>query len=177
MACADLIIDEANGIALDVLSMTGEGENTSYLVVDFDATGGDSYAFGYSWDDSSSVLDMLTAISSSTELVALTTNYGEFGTFLDNFLFGDEAGDPQNYWAHSLATPDGLGEVDWIAASGGVDVTMLIDGGISGWYNGFTEDYDVIPPSLPTIVVPAPALAPMAMLLLAITPRGRKRTR
>ena len=47
------------------------GEQTSYLVVDFATTGGDAYAFGYHWNDTSTVLDMLIAVSSSTELVAL----------------------------------------------------------------------------------------------------------
>ena len=65
-------------------------------------------------------------------------------------------GDPANYWSHSLATPDGSGDVDWLAASGSVDVEWLMDGEISGWYNGFTDDYQTIPPSLPLTTIPAP---------------------
>ena len=171
---ADLVIDEDQGLVLDVLSWTGEGQNASYLVVDFEATGGDTHAFGYLWDDTGTVLDMLEAVSSVTELVAETTDYGAWGTFLDNFTFGDEAGDPANYWSHSLANPDGSGTVDWFESTGSVDVELLTNGGISGWYNGFTEDYETIPPSLPLTYVPAPGL--LALFgLMAVQQRRRRR--
>ena len=176
-ALGDLIIDEENGIALDVMAWTGEGDYTSFLVVDFEATGGGSYAFGYLWDEGGTVLDMMDALSSSTELVAITTSYGEWGTFLDNFTYGEESGNPSNYWSHSLASPDGSGTVEWTSAGGGVEVELLTDGGISGWYNGFTDDYQTIPPSLPQTSVPAPAALPLCLVALATRSRSRKRTR
>ncbi|MEE2908033.1 MAG: hypothetical protein VX527_09405 [Planctomycetota bacterium] len=172
---ADLIIDDDNGLILDVLAWSGAGEQTSYLVIDFAATGGDAYAFGYHWNDTSTVLDMLIAVSSSTELVALTSDWGEWGTFLDNFTFGDESGDPTNYWSHSLATPDGSGAIDWLAASGSIDIEMLTNGGVSGWYNGFTDDYQTIPPSLPLTTIPAPGVLALGTVLLATTRTTRIR--
>lgn len=173
-ATADLIIDESQGLSLDVTAWTGEGENTSYFVVDFEATGGSSYAFGYQWSGTETVMDMINSLSSETAFAAEMTNFGEFGTFIDNFTFMSESGDPLNYWAHSLALPDGSGTIDWNAAGGGVEAEMLSDGLISGWYNGFNEDYSVINPTLPLNSVPAPAGLALAGLALLGTRRRRR---
>ncbi|MBG84962.1 MAG: hypothetical protein CMJ40_10530 [Phycisphaerae bacterium] len=174
-ANADLIIDDSQGLALDVTSWVGEGENTSYFVVDFEATGGTSYAFGYQWSGTETVLDMINSLSAETVFEAEMTSFGDFGTFIDNFSFMSESGDPDNYWAHSLATPTGSGIIDWTAAGGGVESEFLSDGLISGWYNGFNEDFSVINPSLPLIQVPAPAGLSVIGLVLIGSRRRRVR--
>ena len=174
-ANADLIIDDAQGLALDVTSWVGEGENTSFFVVDFEATGGDSYAFGYQWSGTETVLDMINELSAETAFEAEMTSFEGFGTFIDNFSFLSESGDTANYWAHSLAIPTGSGIVDWTAAGGGVESELLFDGLISGWYNGFNEDFSVINPTLPLTNVPAPA--GLAVVGLALVGTRRRRTR
>ncbi len=171
---ADLIIDDQAGLALDITAWTGEGENTSYFVVDFEATGGSSYAFGYQWSGVETVMDMINSLSSETVFQAEMTSFGEFGTFIDNFTFMSDSGDPLNYWAHSLALPDGSGIVDWTAAGGGVEAEILSDGLISGWYNGFNEDFSVINPTLPLTNVPAPAGLALAGLAFLGTRRRRR---
>ena len=49
-ASADLVIDEANGLMLDVTATAGTGSSTAYFVFDFEYTGGDSWAFAYNFD-------------------------------------------------------------------------------------------------------------------------------
>ena len=172
---ADLIIDEEQGLALDVTAWAGEGENTSYFVVDFEATGGSSYAFGYQWSGTETVLDMINNLTSETAFQAEMTSFGDFGIFIDNFAYLSDSGDQSNYWAHSLATPTGSGIVDWTAAGGGVDAELLTDGLISGWYNGFNDDFSVINPTLPLTNVPAPA--GLAVVGLALVDTRRRRSR
>ena len=172
-ATADLMIDESEGLMLDVSYWSGSGSQTSYLVLDFEPTGGEQYAFGFRWDDEATVLDMFEAFMQDNLLEIAMTTYDGFGTFVDNFTYGDETGDTSFYWGHSFASPDGSGDVPWTAANNGVDVETLSDGLISGWYNGFTDEFDVIPPSLPLVTVPAPA----ALALLGIAGLSRRRRR
>ena len=43
-ASAELVIDSAMGTSLDVSHAVGSGDLTSYMVIDFGATGGESVA-------------------------------------------------------------------------------------------------------------------------------------
>ncbi|MCH2133456.1 MAG: PEP-CTERM sorting domain-containing protein [Phycisphaerales bacterium] len=174
VAVADLVIDEDQGLVLDVTSWTGTGTNTSYLVLDFEATGGDSYALGFRWDDTATVLDMFDSFTSNLGLLVELTTYDGYGTFVDNFSWGSESGDAMQYWTHSMSNPDGSGDVSWTDAYLGVESQLLSDGMISGWYNGYNEDYSAIPPSLPLATVPAPGVLALAGLFAMGTSRRRR---
>ena len=176
-ASADLIIDEASELALDITASAGEGTNTSYLVIDFSATGGSSIALSYSWDDpESTVLDMMNAFNYSGGLELQLTFYESAGYFVDNFSWDDTGvGDASLYWASSLATPDGSGDVNWIDGFNSIDAEPLTDGLISGWYNGFTDSFGVIPPSLPLIAVPAPAALTALVAMVGLAGPRRRR--
>ena len=168
-ASADLLIDETH--VLDITATVGTGDNTSYAVIDFAATGGDSYAFAYNWSDEATTHDMLLAIAGAG-VTYEWTDWGS-GIFADNFAFENTAGDAGLYWAHSTASPSGDGTVAWADAWSSVDATMLSDGLVSGWYNGFNDDYSAIPPSLPLSTIPAPG----ALTLLAFSGACSRRRR
>ena len=160
-ASADLLIDE--GVILDITATIGTGQFTSYAVIDFAATGGTSHAFAYQWSDETTTHDMLLALS-DVGLIYDWTDWGS-GIFADNFAWNDQSGDPSYFWAHSLATPAGDGIVDWSDAWSAADGTALSDGLISGWHNGFNDDYSAIPPTLPLTAIPNPATVAVFMLL------------
>jgi hypothetical protein len=162
MATADL--------SLDIAASAGSGAYTSYAVIDFGATAGSSYAFAYSWSEDASVHDMLLALQD----VGLTYAWTDWGTgyFTDNFAYAGDAGEPTFYWAHSLGTIAG-DDAGWSDAWSSVDMTPLSDGMISGWYNGFNDDYSAIPPSLPLSDVPGPA----TVILLGMAVVGSRHRR
>ena len=166
---ADLIIDD--GIMLDISVTIGSGDFTSYTVIDFAATGGASYALAYQWSGDGTTHDMLQALDDA----GLTYDWTDWGTgiFTDNFSWNGETGDPGLFWAHSLTSPAGDGVVEWTDAWSAVDATALSDGLISGWYNGFNDDYSAITPTLPLATIPGPVT--IAVLMLAGV-GGRRRT-
>ncbi|MDG2477323.1 MAG: hypothetical protein P8M32_05430 [Phycisphaerales bacterium] len=153
LASADLLIND--GYMLDISATAGTGSSTSYLVIDFAATNGISFAFAYQWDGLATTHDMMLALSD----IGLGYEWTDWGTgiFADNLTWDGQAGDSSLFWAHSLATPTGNGQVNWSDAWSSIDTTTLSDGLISGWYNGFNEDYSAITPTLPLIAVPGPA--------------------
>lgn len=171
-AAADLVIDESIGSVLDVTATVGNGESTAYFVIDFGYTNGDSYAFAYNFDGSATAHDAFMAFA-DIGLSYQFDDFGEWGYFVNNFAYGNDIGDPGNYWAHSLATPDGSGVVDWSDAGSSVDTTALTDGLLSGWYNGFNEDYSAIVPTLPLTTVPVPGT--IALLGIALCSNRRRR--
>ncbi|MCH2136269.1 MAG: hypothetical protein MK101_06760 [Phycisphaerales bacterium] len=170
-AIADLVIDESTGATLDLTASAGSGEFTAYVVIDFEHTGGGSFAFSYSFDGEATVHDALFALVDQGLDYAFD-DFGEWGIFAVNFGWGGAVGDAQNYWAHSLVTPDGSGTVDWSDAMSSVDTTWLSDGLLSGWYNGFNDDYSAITPSLP-LTVPTPGAIGLIGLLVIGSRRRR----
>ena len=148
-------------LVLDITSSVGSGDQTAYAVLDFSATESPAYAFAYSWTGEASVHDMLLALQTT----GLGYEWTAWGTaiFADNFSYGDASGDASFYWAHSIGTVTDGGP-DWYSASAGVESTPLFSGMISGWYNGFNDDFSTIPPELP--LIPAPASLFMLMPLL-----------
>lgn len=162
----------AADIELDITASIGTGSQTAYSVIDFEATGGGSFAFAYSWDGDASVHDMLLALE-EVGLAYEWTDWG-FGIFADNFMWQDFAGDMDLYWAHSLSTVIG-DETTWSDAWSSADQEVLVDGMISGWYNGFNEDFSAIPPSLPLAAIPGPST--VALLLICAHTRRRRQPR
>ena len=171
IATADLVIDDAAGTILDITAAVGAGASTAYLVIDFGYTGGDSHAFAFNFDGDASVHDAFSALAEGG-FTYLFDDFGEWGLFVNNLGWSDDLGDPSNYWAHSLATPDGSGSVNWIDAATGVDTTMLADGLLSGWYNGFNDDYTAITPTLPVTTVPGPSV--LVIMGLGLIPCRRR---
>ena len=176
---ADLFIDSANNEILDITATVGTGANTSYLIVDFAATGGDTYAFAYGWDDVLAPAEPLTSHDMLLE-VAIETAFGAsisssaFGAFVNNFLYANDVGNPDNFWSFSLGDVIDPG-VQWTSPAFGIDDRQLADGSLDGWYNGFTDDFDSIPPMIPTVQIPGPAGVMMfAAALLVGRPRRRK---
>jgi hypothetical protein len=166
----DLVIDVENDLRLDVEYFVGSGDNVSYLIVDFGFTGGDSYAFGYLWNDGDDArgFTMLEAVAS--EMNGLMLDFigmdgVGFGVLIDNFEYPPfaEVGDPANFWAYynAEAADVGGGTIDWAFASAGASARSLQDGSIDGWYNGF----DGTLPEVPAIPAPATTLAFAALLL------------
>lgn len=166
IASASLLSTASADLVLDLTASVGTGNNTAYAVIDFSATNYPVYAFSYSWDGEASVHDMLLAL----EAVGLGYEWTDWGTgiFADNFHYGSPAGDPNLYWAHSSGTIANGGP-NWSDATTSVDLADLSDGDISGWHNGFNDDYSAIPPSLP--LIPAPA----SFILLAGLGIARRR--
>jgi len=175
---ADLIIDSENNIILDVTSTIGTGANTSYVIIDFAETGGNSHAFAFQWDtpmapmDPLTSTDMLNAIEAATLLDADIVS-SEFGSFVNNFSFDGDVGNPDNFWSFTLGEVIDPG-VEWTAPPFGIDDRELADGSLDGWYNGFTDEFDSIPPSVPTTQVPSPmSLAIMSATLVRLRRRRR----
>jgi hypothetical protein len=178
-AHATLMIDPANNIALDVDYEVGAGAHTSYLIVDFEATGGDTYAFAYHWDLGARGYDMLVAVTDYVD--GLDWVFGGddgvgFGVFVENFTYDafGESGDPGFYWSYSLGSV-GDGMIDFTESAVGPSNRYLEADSIDGWYNGFTGTFEAIPPRVPTMVIPGPA--PLAIISGLIIFRGRGRRR
>jgi len=164
-ASADLMFD------IPEWHQVGSGSNTAYVVIDFSATNYPTYAWSYAWDGDATVHDMLLALDSAAGLMYDWTDWGS-GIFVNNFAYGSPAGDPDLYWSHSLGDVFG-GDPNWTDAAAGTNYTSISNGSISGWYNGFNEDYSAIPPSLEGLLIPAPA----SIALAAICGIGSRRRR
>lgn len=143
-----------NGVVVYPEYWTGAGPNEALLVVDFRATGGQSYAFGYRWEGAATGYDMLTAVAAAGDLDFTASYWPGMGHFIDNFTYRGEAGDAGRYWAYWLGTASG-GQVAWVEAGGGMSNRTLASGDFDGWYNGF----DNTTPRLPE---------PAAALLLGV---------
>jgi len=156
--------DVVGGVNVDPVYWAGSGANEAVLVVDFNATGGGAYAFGYRWDGAATGYDMLTAVADAGDLDFTANYWPGMGYFIDNFTYRGEAGDPGKYWAYWLGTGNG-GQVEWAQAAGGMSGRTLTSGDFDGWYNGF----DNTAPRLPE-----PATA-MLIGVAAVLPRRRGR--
>jgi hypothetical protein len=134
------------GTWVEVDYWAGTGSNETIVVVDFSATGGDSYAFGFKWDGIATGYDALTAIDAAGALHFTATYYSGIGYFVDNFYYNSESGDPSYYWQY-FTSSNGIA---WNSSPAGVSDRTLTSGDWDGWYNGFG------PGVSPTTPIPEP---------------------
>ncbi len=135
----------------------GSGAKQAVMVVDFEATGGGSYSFGFRWDDTATGYDMVQAVAAAGDLDFAATTFPGFGTYIDNFSYGSEVGNVDLWWQYFTGTPSD-GSVTWTSSSIGMCDRVLSDGSIDGWYNGFDPGVE---PRFPE---------PATALMLAIAP-------
>lgn len=152
------------GVDLDIAYWAGTGTNEAVMIVDFLATGGDFYAFGYRWDGDATGYDMIQAIAASGTLDYLATTYS-WGVYIDNFFYNNEAGDPALWWAYWVGSATD-GSVEWFSPSVGMSDRPLSHGDFDGWYNGFDG-------TQPRVPEPASALLLAAGLGVVCHHRGR----
>jgi hypothetical protein len=149
----------SDGNVLDVEGVVGSGQYTSYEVIDFQDTGGGSFAWEYKYNTPVSGFQMLQDIAAADpRLTAQATYYPEFDEyFVDNFSFESESGNPNDYWRYLNGVYDGgNGTVQWTDANSGPGDVMISDGSFDGWYNSFANDN---PPRLPETGIAGATLA------------------
>src|SRR5208337_4379882 len=84
---ANIVLSDGN--VLDVEGVVGSGQYTSYEVIDFQDTGGGSYAWEYKYNTPVSGFQMLQNIGAADpRLNVQSTYYPQYDeTFVDNFSF------------------------------------------------------------------------------------------
>lgn len=156
-----LLLDTGKYLAIE--GSVGKGASTAYLVVDFAATSGGTYAWAYHFEGAGKTgYDMVTALNGVGGLVITDTNYGDVAApsyFMDNIIYPahGEAGVVSNYW-HEDVGGVSAGTVQW-NEGGGMNALTLQDGTLEGWYNGFGiygQPQTQIHPQIP-VTTPEPA--------------------
>ena len=123
-----------NGTWVEVEYWGGSGSNEAIVVIDFDATGGDSYTFGFKWDSSATGYDAIDTIAAAGALSFDATYYSGMGYSIDNFYYDGESGNVSYYWSYWLSE-DGT---DWTMSGVGASGRVLSNGSWDGWYNNFS---------------------------------------
>ena len=171
---------------IEVDAWVGNGSNETILVVDWNFMGGpyqtESHAFGYRWNNTAYVSDMLNAFHSAG-IFTVTTGYG--GAFLVNIAYNDgvdvhlhtEEGswnlastdNPYAQWGAMSADWKKLG--DWDANEAGLNAELLRNGQLEGinailWFGDYPPGQTIndYPLNVPFAVVPEPA----TMLILGL---------
>ena len=139
---------------LDLEYRAGSGSQRSIVIVDFAATGGDTYAFEYRYEGTKNGHHALEEIASMGDLVYWSQEF-DLGNgpvpFLKNLDFRNEQGDADQ-WSYSLGAHDlSSSAVSWTSSPVGNGDRILTDGSWDGWYNRFgtPPDYEAIPPAIP----------------------------
>ena len=170
-----------NGRELDLEAVFGFGSNTSYFVVDFSgspplATGpGDTYAFGYQFDESTRADDALLGIigQSASSLAPLQATFSDFGggpdgptdpnLFVDSFTFGEDTDTPDfdfdNRFIEVFTGNLNNGSVDFDSADFGLSSITLTGGEFLGFranVSTFPEPSVSIDPRIPLVAIPEP---------------------
>jgi hypothetical protein len=163
---------------LNVEYVVGSGQNLSLVIVDFEQTGGSSYAFGFRWDSATDFANVLDEVVNSSpmgsSLVAELSSFPGFGTIVDNFSYGTDVGEHDEYWRMEIGNYDGT-NISWETAGAGLSWLASLDftenptsdpgdldngiqpsgtTGIIGFYNSWADSN--IKPRVPT-AVPEPA--------------------
>lgn len=116
---------------------TGTGPKVSFVVIDFYVTGGTTRTFGYCYEEPVNSFEMLLAIAEAGPL-EIEYTVKPFGVFIDNFSYGDETGDPGQFWRFETAQA-GQGAFVWETSGVGITSRMISDRSVDGWYNSFTD--------------------------------------
>ena len=171
-----------NGGELDLDGVFGIGSNTSYFVVDFagspdSATGpGDTYAFGYQFDDPTRADDALLGIidQSASSLAPLQATFSDFGggpdgptdpnLFVDSFTFGEDTDTPDfgfdNRFIEVFTGNLNNGSVVFDSADFGLSSITLTGGEFLGFranVSTFPEPSVSIDPRIPLVAIPEPS--------------------
>lgn len=120
---------------------TGEGANTSALIVDFAFLGGDSYYFEYLHDGSVNSEQMLLDLNTAGDL-DVDFQYFTFGgvssIYINGFsfdgnsavpVFEGSSGESWSLYASDSATPP----INWVGQNIGPTDRFLSDGSVDGW--------------------------------------------
>ncbi|MGI6655735.1 MAG: hypothetical protein ACOX5Z_02695 [Desulfobulbus sp.] len=183
-----------NGTWVEVDAWTGSGVNESILVVDWNKldtgpeTLSQSHAFGFRWDGTAYLIDMLNAFNDAG-ILTVTTGYG--GGFVMNIGY-DGAADGEVHlhvqegsWnLASTADPNAPWSSGWAFNRAGADKELLADGQYEGInaiiWGGDRPDYADTKLDIPFADPPAPVPVPGAIWLLgagviALSGLGRRR--
>ncbi len=160
-ACAEQV-QVTSDLLLEVEYVAGDrtGELTSYLVIDFEAAGGDTFAFGYQYDGAPTAETMVRDILAAGSLEADLGVFEGFGAFVNNWFHEGQQGDVTQFWRYELGMINNPGnDVEWATASEGMSTRTLTDGSFDGWYNSFADAS-----AKPRLPVPEPASAAIILL-------------
>ncbi|MGI6655732.1 MAG: hypothetical protein ACOX5Z_02680 [Desulfobulbus sp.] len=190
-----------NGTWVEVDAWTGSGVNESILVVDWNRLDqedngkpivSESHAFGYRWDGTAYLIDMLNAFNDAG-ILTVTTGYG--GGFIMNIGYVDIRDDEvhlhveEGSWnlastSNPYARWGTWGDSEWEFNTAGADEELLADGQYEGinaimWF-GSLPDYADTQLDIPFTDPPAPVPVPGAIWLLgagviALSGLGRRR--
>jgi hypothetical protein len=146
------------GGSLNAEYTVGSGANLSLVIVDFGDTGGGSYAFGYRWNTPTDFGAAINAIAnegpSGQSLNADIIDDPTYGAYVNNFAYGSNSGNPDDFWRLEVGTytsggitwntsETGLSSLttDNFSASPTLDTdTYLGTAGVIGFYNSFDDD-------------------------------------
>ncbi len=158
---------------IEVDAWAGSGANESILVVDWNVYSGpyqtESHAFGFRWDGTAYVSDMLDTLHNAS-VFTVSSGYG--GAFLEDIVYNDgvdnhthadqigswnlaSTDDPYAQWGAMSGDWSMLGE--WEANGAGYNQELLADGQLEGinaidWFGGNPNAYYLDVP-----IVPEPA--------------------
>lgn len=179
--CLLAVALNGQAIVLDVEYYVGAGPNISYVVIDFNVTGGGYYLFGYCYEDDEVVnsFEMLQAIADEGDL-EMSYDIQPFGAFINNFSYQGDVGDVSQFWRFEIGTYENQ-MLSWSFSGGGVSSRMIYDQSIDGWYNSFT---DLTKPGeravdglvVSDFVIPSPATFSVSMVVFWVI-LGRKNGR
>ncbi|WP_211248532.1 VPLPA-CTERM sorting domain-containing protein [Desulfobulbus elongatus] len=165
-----------NGTWIEVEGWAGTGENETILVVDWnrldngEATVSESHAFGFRWDGTAHVSDMLTALNEAGILTATGTSFlynigyndtrdGEYHLHIEEGSWNlASTSDPYANWGT-------WGNSEWDFNSAGMTEELLADGQYEGinaimWFGSlpeYADDQLNIPFAAAPVPVPAAA--------------------
>lgn len=175
----------------------GSGANTSQLVIDFSANGGDAFVFDYAYDDPTTGLDMLLALDAAGDLEVFTTQFS-FGLAIDGFAFAGNSvdigfdavtGDFWSYWVDGgFQDLDFMGDFTpdeavlagaYTEASVGASDRLLADGSVDGWIvnvSSFNSQGNAATSNPPAAVPEPTGLALLGCAGLVLGNRRRKQS-